>query len=249
MSLNPQHETWYFIQRCLAALMLLALSPLLLVLAAVVKATSRGPVLYSQSRPGLGGQPIQVWKFRTMKPGSDRDPTKARAVTSRDPQVTAIGRILRNLKLDELPQLWNVVRGDMAIVGPRPIAFSLFEELCVAIPGFERRLHVRPGLTNVGQVCIEENAGQEHVIDDWKLRFEAEQHHLMLHSPQYDLVVIGMTAVYIAAKLGRALRGRRIKAQRLAGYSASICALQSAQSDTIKSRWARSKRFGAARVA
>ncbi|RLS58107.1 MAG: hypothetical protein DWH91_03220 [Planctomycetota bacterium] len=196
---------WYVVQRVVATLMLVALSPLLLGLFLLVRMTSRGPALYSQERPGLYGRSIRVWKIRTMKPGSDRDQSKARGVQSSDPQVTPIGRILRQLKFDELPQLWNIVRGEMAFVGPRPIARSLYEELCREIPGFNERLSVRPGLTNVGQVCIEENAQQDRVIDDWKLRFESEKHYFRGRSPGYDCVVITMTMLYILRKLLRAV--------------------------------------------
>ena len=192
---------WFQLQRVIAAAMLVTLSPLLAALFVLVRITSRGPALYSQERPGLNGKPFRVWKIRTMRPGADRDRSKARSVQSSDPQVTPIGRILRKLKLDELPQLWNIVRGEMAFVGPRPIAKSLYEELCLEIPGFSGRVCVHPGLTNVGQVCIDENADQTRVIEDWSLRFEAERHYLENRSPSYDLIVIGMTALYILKKL------------------------------------------------
>ncbi|MFO1006182.1 MAG: sugar transferase [Planctomycetaceae bacterium] len=196
---------WYGLQRIFAALLLVLLSPLFVLLFALVRMTSPGPAFYSQVRPGLFGGSIRVWKFRTMRPGSDKDLSKARGVQSSDPLVTPIGRILRQLKLDELPQLWNIVRGEMSFVGPRPIASPLFEELCREIQGFEQRLSVRPGLTNVGQVCIEENARQDRVIDDWKLRFESEQHYFRGRSPYYDCVVIGLTALYILRKVWLAL--------------------------------------------
>jgi lipopolysaccharide/colanic/teichoic acid biosynthesis glycosyltransferase len=216
---------WHWAQRVLAALMLVALSPCLLILFALVKATSRGPALYSQERPGLGGKPFRVWKIRTMRPGSDRDASKARGVRSSDPQVTAIGRILRQLKIDEFPQLWNIVRGEMAFVGPRPIAKSLYEELCREIPGFEQRVSVHPGLTNVGQVCIDENADQNRVIEDWKLRFEAERHYLRSHSPFYDLIVIAMTVLYIGRKLLKA--GPKLRWPRWNNAAATVSGPQS----------------------
>lgn len=193
------------VQRIIAAISLILLSPLLLVLWVLVRGTSRGAFLYTQSRPGLHGRPFRAFKIRTMRPGSDRDQSKARCVLNSDPQVTRVGKILRNLKLDELPQLWNVVRGEMAFVGPRPIALSLYEELCREIPGFDERLNVHPGLTNLGQVCIEENLGQDRVVEDWKLRFEAERHYFRHRSVAYDCVIIVLTVLYILRKIVRSL--------------------------------------------
>ncbi|MDB5385046.1 MAG: sugar transferase, system associated [Planctomycetaceae bacterium] len=204
---NRRLRGWMFVQRVIAAISLVLLSPLFLILWILVRFTSRGPFLYTQSRPGLHGQPFKAFKIRTMRPGSDKDQSKARCVLNSDPQVTKIGKILRNLKLDELPQLWNVVRGEMAFVGPRPIALSLYQELCREIPGFEERLNVHPGLTNLGQVCIEENLSQDRVVEDWKLRFEAERHYFHHRSVAYDCVIIGLTVLYILRKVVRSLHG------------------------------------------
>lgn len=191
---------WYVIQQIAAGTLLLSLLPVFAILFLLVRATSRGPFLYWQSRPGFRGDPFTIWKIRTMREGADRDKALARCVQASDPQVTFVGRILRHTKLDELPQLWNIVRGEMAFVGPRPIAFALFEELRQKIDGFEQRLAVRPGLTNLGQVCIEENAGPMHVVEDWRFRFEAERHYSNNRCLWYDLIVIGLTLLYIARK-------------------------------------------------
>ena len=108
---------------------LIGLLPLFAVLYCAVRLTSRGPFLYSQMRPGRGGELFKIWKIRTMAVGSDRDVTNAMAVQKNNPQVTRVGKILRELKIDELPQLWNVVCGQMELVGPRPIAAVLQEML------------------------------------------------------------------------------------------------------------------------
>lgn len=200
---RPTGATWFLVQRVSALTLLVILAPGFVFLWLAVKLTSRGPFLYSQLRPGLGEKPFKIWKIRTMRPGADRNQALARCAKSSNPEVTAIGRILRQLKLDELPQLWNIVRGDMALVGPRPIAFSLYDELCGEIPQFKTRTVVRPGLTNVGQVCIEENAGPSGVVDDWKVRFEAEQHYMANRSAMYDLVVISLTSLYVGRKIAR----------------------------------------------
>jgi polysaccharide export outer membrane protein len=179
--------------------------PLMVVVYVLVKTDSRGPFFYSQQRPGYRGQPFTAYKIRTMTVGADRDPMLARAVTSQSPEVTRIGRLLRELKLDELPQLWNILRGDMVFVGPRPIAPGLQEHLERCIPGFEARLSVPPGLTSLGQVCIDENESADRVVQDWSVRFEAERHYLANRSITYDLVIIGMTIAFCLRKLLRRL--------------------------------------------
>ena len=127
---------------------LLLLSPLLLVIAALVKITSSGPVVYRHVRVGLGGQLFGVMKFRTMVPDSDQ---RGPAITSAaDPRITPIGRWLRRLKLDELPQLWNVLKGDMSLVGPRPEAPRYVESYS---PAQRRVLSVRPGITDLASIA------------------------------------------------------------------------------------------------
>ncbi len=148
---------WSVAQRLLAALMLVLLAPLFLILYPAVRLSSPGPFLYSQMRPGRNGVPFRAYKLRTMRVGADRNVDAARSVRSGDPMVTPIGRFLRSTKIDEAPQLYNVVRGDMALVGPRPIAISFQEELEAKIPGFSARLLVKPGLSSLPQVCVLES--------------------------------------------------------------------------------------------
>lgn len=197
---------WHSLQRFTAALMLMLVAPLIMLLAVAIRLDSAGGGFYSQQRPGLNGRPIRTWKLRTMVSGADRNAALARATAADAPEITRIGRVLRDLKLDELPQLWNVVRGDMALVGPRPIAPSLQSFLDTRIPGFGRRLEVRPGLTSLGQVCLYDNEDVERVVEDWTLRFEAERHYLEHRSISYDLVIIAMTIVYLLRKVLRRLR-------------------------------------------
>ena len=141
----------------IAATALLLVAPVQLAVAAVIRLTSPGPVLYRQVRVGRSGQPFTLLKFRTMVPGADRI---GPLVTDRaDPRVTRVGSWLRTTKLDELPQLWNVVRGDMTIIGPRPevphfLPFYRAGELSV--------LRVRPGLTGLGQVLCPELPAVAH---------------------------------------------------------------------------------------
>jgi lipopolysaccharide/colanic/teichoic acid biosynthesis glycosyltransferase len=125
----------------LSLVALLAIAPVLAVVALLVRATSRGPVLFRHTRTGQNGRPFHLLKFRTM-----RDGVTGPAVTARgDARITRVGKVLRQTKLDELPELWNVVRGDMSLVGPRP------EAVQYSIPSsseWEHVLNVRPGITD-----------------------------------------------------------------------------------------------------
>ena len=198
---RPISKLWSEVaQRLLACGILVAITPVMCIAYILVRCTSKGPFLYSQLRPGLNGRAFRIWKVRTMAVNSDACTKLARRVDARDPRVTFVGRILRKSKLDEFPQLWNIVRGEMAFVGPRPIAITLHEELCNEIPGFENRTLVRPGLSNIGQVSIEDNAGEEHLVDDWRERFESELHYIQNRSVEYDLIVMVMTAIFLVLK-------------------------------------------------
>ncbi len=220
-------DPWPQIQRIAAALCLILIAPLLAILFVLVKSTSQGPFIYRQQRLGMGGQPFTTYKIRSMVNGADRDLSLARSVQSSNPKVTAIGRVLRDLKLDELPQLWNIICGEMAFVGPRPIAISLQRELEQKIEGFERRLNVRPGLTNLGQVCVLESADPERVVEDWRMRFEAELHHIENRRPAYDMLIIFVTALYVCRKLLKRVWSARRKLISLAVFSIGLIALTS----------------------
>ncbi|MGK5529802.1 sugar transferase [Streptomyces sp. URMC 129] len=147
------------LDRVAAGVILLVLSPLLAALAVAVRLDSRGPVLYRQTRVGFRGRPFTLWKFRTMVPDADRRRPELEAANEhlagplfkirRDPRVTRLGRVLRRTSLDELPQLVNVLRGEMALVGPRP---PLPEEVARYGAVELRRLGVKPGLTGLWQV-------------------------------------------------------------------------------------------------
>ena len=137
---------------------LVALSPLFLLIATLVRSTSQGPVFYSQERSGLAGKTFRIYKFRSMVSDADRKKLELLAMNEqdgpafkikKDPRVTPIGRILRTLSLDELPQLWNVLKGDMSLVGPRPLPVA---ESLDCKPWQRHRLAVKPGLTCIWQL-------------------------------------------------------------------------------------------------
>ena len=129
-------------------LILIGLSPLFILIAIVIKTTSKGPVIFKQQRPGLHQQIFEVYKFRTMKPGSETM-IAGKEVLSDDDRVTGIGKYLRRFKIDELPQILNVLRGEMSLIGPRPQRIDYLnlyskEEL--------KRFDMLPGLTGLAQV-------------------------------------------------------------------------------------------------
>ena len=146
---------------CIAVLILVPAAPLILLAAILVKLTSRGPVLYSQTRLGLNGQPFRIYKLRTM--GVDSEKHGACWSVPGDPRVTPVGRLLRKTHIDELPQIWNVLRGDMSLVGPRPERPEFVPSLEQAIPRYRDRLSIRPGLTGLAQVQLPPDTDLESV--------------------------------------------------------------------------------------
>jgi len=136
-----------------AALLILLIGPFLLSIAVLVKLTSPGPILFRQKRLGLNNKPFEVLKFRTLH-AARADPSASQPVKRHDNRVTSIGKILRALSLDELPQLVNVLKGDMSLIGPRPLPVDLRVEgrLCSEFPRYPARHRVRPGISGLAQV-------------------------------------------------------------------------------------------------
>lgn len=143
------------------ALLVLAL-PLMAFAALLVKLTSRGPVIYSQVRLGRLGKPYRIYKIRTMVHECEKQ-SGVRWCATHDSRVTLLGRFLRRTHLDELPQLWNVIRGDMSLIGPRPERPEFIPALQQAIPHYADRLLVRPGVTGLAQVQLPADTNLEGV--------------------------------------------------------------------------------------
>jgi lipopolysaccharide/colanic/teichoic acid biosynthesis glycosyltransferase len=166
----------------LAALGLLVGAPIVAVSAAAIKLTSRGPVIYRQQRVGREGQAFEVYKLRTMRMGADPVGVGT-PVLEDDPRVTRVGRFLRRFSLDEIPNLVNVLRGEMAIVGPRP---TLAAQVELYTPSQLRRLEVKPGLTGWAQVN-----GRAGI--PWEERIELDVWYVDNRSPRLDLRILGRT--------------------------------------------------------
>jgi lipopolysaccharide/colanic/teichoic acid biosynthesis glycosyltransferase len=153
-----------------SGLVLVLLSPLLAVVALAILATSGTPVFYRGLRVGRFGRLFTMYKFRTLTPDAEvrLGPYLGEELSRRtESEVTALGRWLRASQLDELPQLWNILRGDMSLVGPRPIRPAFFEELSAGIPEYWQRLVVRPGLTGFAQTRMtRERAWEEKLAHD-----------------------------------------------------------------------------------
>jgi lipopolysaccharide/colanic/teichoic acid biosynthesis glycosyltransferase len=200
-SLSPVQGEWSVYRRvkraidvAVAGLGLIVLSPVALVVAALVKAESRGPVFFGHLREGMGGRPFRCWKFRTMRVGADVQQRRLQQLNQvdgpqfkvkRDPRRTRVGRYLTMTNIDELPQLWNVLVGDMSLVGPRP---SPFRENQICVPWREGRLSVRPGVTGLWQVCRHDRDKSD--FHQWIYYDLLYVRHL---SPMLDLRILTLT--------------------------------------------------------
>jgi exopolysaccharide biosynthesis polyprenyl glycosylphosphotransferase len=178
----------------LAALLGLVLAPVMLVVALAIAVTSRGPVLYRQERVGKDGRAFTIVKFRTMYEGAERETGPVLAATN-DPRVTWLGRALRATRLDELPQLWNVLRGEMSFVGPRPERPEFSRRYETEIHGYAERFTVRPGLTGYAQVN-----GEYHTSTATKLKYDLAYIHN--RSLWLDLKILSETVKVMLTRRG-----------------------------------------------
>ena len=181
------------------ALMGLALTaPLIPLVALAIKLDSPGPVLFKQTRVGRGGKTFKIVKFRTMRPDAEAG-TGAVWATDADPRITRAGRVLRKSRLDELPQLWNVLVGDMSFVGPRPERPEFDEELEREIPFYRARRAVRPGLTGWAQV----SHGYGNTMLDALRKVEYDLYYIKNESLYLDLLILLRTVAVVLRLAGK----------------------------------------------
>ncbi len=182
----------------ISAAMLLLLSPLMAAIAALIALADGRPVLYSQERVGRDGRAYRIWKFRTMRRDAER--MGATWAADRDPRVLPVGRLLRRSRLDELPQLWNVARGEMSLVGPRPERPVFVAELKERYPLFALRELVKPGLTGWAQI----NYGYGATVEQQGKKLEYDLYYIKNTSMFLDLVCLFHTAKIVL--LGKGAR-------------------------------------------
>jgi lipopolysaccharide/colanic/teichoic acid biosynthesis glycosyltransferase len=163
-------------------------SPVLAAAAVAIKLDDGGPVLYRQRRVGLHGGEFELLKLRTMRVGAEREGA-GYAVNEGDPRITRVGRMLRRLSLDEIPQLWNVVRGDMSLIGPRPTLAYQVEQYTARQ---RRRLDVKPGITGWAQIH-----GRARL--PWADRIELDVWYVEHRSPLLDLKILARTPAALFA--------------------------------------------------
>ena len=181
----------------LAGAVLVITSPVLLACAALLLLTSGRPLLYRGSRVGRNGQLFTMYKLRTLQVDAETrlEPFLGPELTElTSSEVTWVGRLLRAAKLDELPQLWNVVRGEMSLVGPRPIRPAFFEELCETIPAYWQRLVVRPGMTGLAQLRLSREM-------TWEEKLAHDFEYIADRSPGLYFSVLAKTAALLLGRL------------------------------------------------
>lgn len=176
----------------LAVVLLVALAPLVLVAMLLVKLTSPGPALYSQERLGRGGRRFTIYKVRSMAHDCERF-SGPQWATANDPRITPMGRFLRASHLDELPQLWNVLRGDMSLIGPRPERPTIAEGLERSLPSYRERLQVRPGITGLAQVQLPPDEDLHSV----RRKLTCDLYYVEKMNPLLDLQILMATATKV----------------------------------------------------
>ena len=199
----------------LATIGLVLAAPIMLVFTVLVRLTSRGPIFYRQARVGLdrrsntshpsdydrrtrdlGGRPFLILKFRTMR--TDAETNGAVWAVRRDARVTSIGRVMRKYRIDEIPQLINVIRGDMNIVGPRPERPSIFSRLCDDIAEYPLRQRARPGITGLAQV----SQAYDTSLDDVRSKVRYDLQYIERRGVAEDLIIMARTVPVMIFRKG-----------------------------------------------
>lgn len=199
-----------------ASILLVATFPIMVLAAIAIKLTSKGPIFFSQIRVGLNtretaetdsfhdcrrseanyGKPFRIFKFRTMRVDSDRNgPSQA---TNGDCRVTSVGRLFRKMRIDELPQLVNVLRGEMSMVGPRPECIEYMEDLTAKIPNYIQRLGLKPGLTGIAQI----EAGYANDTESYQRKISYDLIYLQNCCVSNDVRILARTVRVVLTGFG-----------------------------------------------
>jgi sugar transferase (PEP-CTERM system associated) len=193
----------WFLRRNFSMLLALTLTlltlPVIPFVVLLIKMTSPGPVLFRQKRVGLQGRIFDCYKFRSMRPDAEADTGPTWACDD-DPRITTVGKFLRRTRLDEIPQIWNVLRGDMAFVGPRPERPEFVAKLSEQIPYYSIRHSVRPGITGWAQI----NYGYGSSVEEAKEKLRFDLYYIRNVSIMLDLMIVLYTLR--AVILGRGVR-------------------------------------------
>lgn len=193
---------WYdytkqFLDPLVALAALIVLTPFYLLVALIVKGTSAGPVFYVQERIGKRGKPFRIYKFRSMFQNAEIDePLLSSAF---DPRITKWGRIMRRMRLDELPQFYNVLKGDMSLIGPRPERQYYIDQIVQIAPQYSLLLQVKPGITSLGQVKFGYAENVPEMVE--RLKFDVQYLHKI--SPSMDFRILISTIVTILQGKGQ----------------------------------------------
>jgi len=187
------------IDRTLAALILAVVAPVMALIALAVKLDSRGPAIYAQERVGRFGELFKIYKFRSMRVDAEANGAVWSA-GQEDPRLTRIGRILRRTHLDELPQLWNVIQGDMSLVGPRPERPQFVHQLVREVPKYDDRLLIKPGMTGLAQVHYR----YDQTIADVKRKVRFDVLYIKRMCPILDARILAWTVLVVMT--GRGIR-------------------------------------------
>jgi len=185
-----------FLDKVLSFIVMIGLSPLFIYIVYRIKKDSPGPVLFKQERIGYLGKPFFIYKFRTMHMNAEKEtPMLSR---ENDPRITPFGRVMRKYRLDELPQFWNVLKGDMAIVGPRPERKYYIDQIVKKAPYYYLLHNVRPGITSLGMVKY----GYAGNVDEMVERLEYDMLYYENMSMLLDLKILVFTIQTVATGKG-----------------------------------------------
>lgn len=203
---RPEYLLKPILDYALAFAMALVAVPVLAVAALMVKLTSPGPAIYSQLRVGRGGRPFTIFKIRTMRHNCELG-TGPKWSTANDDRITPLGKVLRALHVDELPQLWNVFRGEMSLIGPRPERPEIVADLRRNVHGYDCRHQVKPGITGFAQVHLPPDSCLQTV----KNKLIYDRYYLTRMGLRLDVAILVCTAMKVLGLRGLYRRRPRME--------------------------------------